>query len=105
MICGQMFDTGVCTLGRRQYAEDDADDDWDDEASWDDDLNEDPDEDDNTVPCPHCRRQIHEEAEQCPYCERYISEEDTVTFGKPWWVVVGAVVCLYVMYRSIVGGW
>lgn len=91
-------------MSRRRFADDEAEDDWDDEASWDDDLDEDP-ADDNTVPCPHCRRQIHEDAERCPYCERYLSDEDTVTFQKPWWVVVGALVCLYIMYRSIVGGW
>lgn len=93
-------------MSRRRFEDDDQDDDWGNEGSWDDDLDEDPDDDDdNTVPCPHCRRQILEEAERCPYCERYLSDEDTVTFTKPWWVIITSLVLLYVMYRSIVGGW
>ena len=73
----------------------------------DDDYNEDyPDEDDDdaaTVPCPYCKREIHEDAERCPYCEAYISEEDAPPARKPWWVVLGVVVCLYIVFRWIVG--
>ncbi len=89
---------------RRQFEEDDAE--WDDgESSWDEDREDDVDGDDadDTIPCPHCRRQIHEDAQRCPYCETYLSEEDTVSSSKPWWVVLGAILCLYAMYRSIVG--
>ena len=81
---------------------------WDDN-SWDDDLDGDGDhddddwDDDNTIPCPHCRRHIHENAEQCPYCERYLSEEDAPFSPKPWWVVLGAILGLYAVYRGIVG--
>lgn len=89
-------------LSRRRFEDDDKDDDWDND-SWDDDLDEDLDDD--TIPCPHCRRQIHEDAERCPYCEQYLSDEDTVRFTKPGWVIVTALVLLYVMYRSIAGGW
>jgi len=28
------------------------------------------------VPCPHCRAEIDEEAEQCPKCGMFISKED-----------------------------
>jgi len=68
------------------------DDDWDDG---------DPDEDDEsaTVPCPYCKRQVHEDAQRCPHCERYISEEDAPAARKPWWIVVGVVVCLYIVFR------
>lgn len=56
-----------------------------------------------TVPCPYCRRLIYEEAERCPYCEKYISEEDAPS-RLPWWIVVGALLGLYAMYRLIIGG-
>jgi transposase-like protein len=65
--------------------------------SWDDD-DEEP-----TIPCPYCRREIHEESPRCPHCGNYISEEDNPPARKPWWVIVGALLCLYVVYRWIVG--
>ena len=55
--------------------------DWDDDdpgmvhdpedEDWPDDWDDEP-----TMPCPHCRREILEDAERCPYCERYLSRED-----------------------------
>jgi hypothetical protein len=82
--------------------------DWDDdEPSWGDDAEgdaeSDAEDDDYTVPCPFCKRPIHEDAQRCPYCEHYISEEDSPPQRKPWWIVVGAVVGLYVVYRWIMG--
>ena len=75
------------------------DDDGDDEpSSWDDE-----DADDYSVPCPYCRREIHEDAERCPYCERYISDEDAPASAKPWWCVIGFLLCLFVIYLWIVG--
>jgi DNA-directed RNA polymerase subunit RPC12/RpoP len=73
--------------------------DFDDEAD-DGDL-PDEDEDEPTVPCPYCRREIHEEAVRCPYCEHYISDEDAPPRRRPWWLVIGVVVCLYAVYRWI----
>ena len=54
-----------------------------------------------TYPCPNCHRQIHEESERCPYCAHYISAEDAAPNRKPWWIVIGAIVCLYAVYRWI----
>ncbi len=71
------------------------DDDFDDDY-----LDEDDDE--PTVPCPYCNRQIHEDAQRCPYCEEYISEEDARPGRKPWWIVAGVIVCVYVVLRWIV---
>jgi len=51
---------------------DEDEDDWeDDEADLGDDSDDEP-----TVPCPYCRREILEDSPRCPYCERYISAED-----------------------------
>jgi hypothetical protein len=62
-------------------------------------------DDDDTIPCPHCGKHIHEESERCPYCENYISEEDEVQPArKPWWIIVCALLCLYAVYRWITGG-
>jgi hypothetical protein len=77
--------------------------DWDDgyESDQDEDYLEDDEDDEPTIPCPHCRREIHEDAPRCPYCERYISREDAPA-RKPWWLVLGVGACLYVVYRWIV---
>ena len=73
----------------------DHDEDWDDDevdAYYGDGL-DDPD-DEPTVPCPYCRRDILEDSPRCPYCERYISEEDHAAASKPLWVIATALVCL-----------
>jgi len=57
-----------------------------------------------TVPCPYCKREIYEGAERCPYCEQYISEEDSPPSRKPWWLLVGVLLCLYAVYRWVTGG-
>ena len=39
---------------------------------------------------------------RCPHCGSYISEEDaTVLARKPWWIIVGALLGLYAVYRWI----
>ncbi len=89
----------------------DPDDAWDDELEYDDEPEDDdwpdddgdPDDDESTVPCPYCGREIHEEAPRCPYCENYLSAADAPPQRKPWWLVVGVAVCLYAVYRWIVG--
>jgi hypothetical protein len=68
------------------------------EESWDgdewDDGNFDSDEDEPTIPCPYCREEIHEQSLQCPHCGQYISEEDAPPGRKPWWIVIGVLLCL-----------
>ena len=59
-------------------------------------------DDDDTIPCPYCKRPIHEDSPRCPYCEQYVSEEDQPPSAKPWWIFVGVGVCLYAVYRWIV---
>ncbi len=69
----------------------------DDEPSWGEQAGD--DDDDYTIPCPWCKRPIHEDAEQCPYCEHYISEEDAPPKRKPWWIIVGVLICFYLIYH------
>lgn len=64
---------------------DEEDDDWEEDDSIDDE---------STVPCPHCRREILEDTPRCPYCEQYISEEDRAAPRKPVWVIATALVLL-----------
>jgi hypothetical protein len=93
---------GEFTVARRVVEEDD----WDDNGSdWEDDKFEDiPDDSEAaTIQCPHCRRYIHEDSQRCPYCEHYISEEDAPPSRKSWWIILGTLLCLYIVYRWIVG--
>lgn len=69
----------------------------DDEDVYDEYGDEDLDE--PTVPCPYCSREIHEDAQRCPHCEQYISAEDAPARRKPWWILIGVALCLYVVYR------
>jgi len=77
----------------------------DDEWEGDDYEDEFDDEDDEeaTVACPYCRREIHEDSQRCPYCEQYISQEDAPAAGKPWWIIVGVIVCLLLLLGWIIG--
>jgi hypothetical protein len=88
------------------------DDSWDDDR-WqteeDDDLpdgvySEDEDEGEPTTPCPHCRRHILEDSVYCPHCENYLSEEDAPPAPKPWWFVLGVILCLGIALLWAIGG-
>jgi hypothetical protein len=61
-------------------------------------------EQDGTVPCPYCGRPVYEDSPRCPHCASYISEEDTPPRRKPWWLIIGALVCLLIVLRWIMGG-
>jgi len=76
----------------RRFSADDA---WDDDASEADDFGVDPsDADEPTMQCPYCHREIFEDSPQCPHCGQYIVEDDLASGGKPWWIVVGVLLCL-----------
>ena len=60
-------------------------------------------EEEATVPCPYCKRPIVEDSPRCLYCENYISEEDAPRSAKPWWIILGVGLALYVAYRWIAG--
>ena len=51
-----------------------------------------------TIPCPYCRREIHEDSPQCPYCEQYILEDDASSAPKPWLIIIGVLLCLVVVW-------
>jgi len=81
----------------------DSEDPWDDDLELDEDpVDPDVDDEDATLPCPHCHLEIHEDSQRCPYCGSYLSREDAPTARKPWWIIVGVVACLYVVYRWVV---
>jgi hypothetical protein len=86
-------------VGKDDHWDDDAADSTDDDEQFDD-LDE---SEAATIPCPYCRRQIHEDSQRCPYCEQYVTEEDALPTRKPWWLLIGVFVCLYVVYRWIAG--
>lgn len=72
------------------------------EEDWDEDGDAD-DGDDDTIPCPYCRRHIHEDSVRCPHCENYLSEEDDheTPRKKPWWIIIGVLLCFVVFYLWI----
>jgi hypothetical protein len=70
------------------------DDDEQDEDDWEDDDGVDGDDDEPTVPCPYCRREILEDSPRCPFCERYISAEDSPGPRRPLWLLLTALACL-----------
>lgn len=80
---------------------DDAFPDWDD-SEFDEDE---PDQDDenNTDTCPHCGREIYDDCERCPHCENYLTNSAGRSSRRPWWLIIGVTLCLYVILRWIVG--
>ena len=69
------------------------------EEEWDDDALDIDDE--STIPCPYCRREIFEDSPQCPHCGQYISEEDAPAARRPWWIILGVLLCLLVTWLWI----
>lgn len=61
-------------------------------------------DDDDTEPCPHCGEAIYDDAEQCPHCGKYLSREDAPPQRRPWWFVVGFLLCMIVvLYWILIG--
>jgi hypothetical protein len=79
-----------------------AQNDWNDDPESNEEIDDDgPAEEDEepTISCPYCGREILEDSERCPHCEHYISQEDAPPARKPWWIILGVAACLYVIYR------
>ena len=62
------------------------------------------DDEEATIPCPYCRRQIHEESQRCPYCGNYLSSEDAPAKHRPRWFVVGFLLCSLIVLLWILQG-
>lgn len=75
------------------------DEEFDDPDSLDD--TDDTDDATDTVPCPHCRRPVYEDAERCPGCGWYLSREDAPRHHA-WWLVLGVVAGLIVVLMWVV---
>jgi hypothetical protein len=56
----------------------------------------DPDIDDDTEPCPHCSRLIHELSDFCPHCGQYTTLQER-PMRKRWWIVLGVGACLIIV--------
>ena len=64
---------------------------------WEDDDDDDQGEpeggdDDDLDACPRCGRLIFDDSVRCPRCGTYVTREEPGS--KPWWVVLGVLVCL-----------
>jgi hypothetical protein len=81
------------------WSEDDADDELEADGAPGPDKADQAD-DPAEVPCPYCKREIHEDAVQCPYCGCYVSAGDGPTPAQPWWwiVAVALIVMLLLAY-------
>lgn len=97
-------------MPRHPRLDDDGDDDFDADEDYDSDEYdaedgdlEDDDAEEPTIACPYCGQEIHEDSQRCPHCEHYVSEEDAPLTKKPWWIVVGVIACLYLVYRWTIG--
>ncbi len=81
------------------------DDDFDADDEFDDDLDDGDSaadsDDDQTVPCPFCRRAMWEDAEQCPHCGKYVGGEDTPAPRRPWWVIVTVIILIVIFLRTL----
>ncbi len=67
---------------------------------WQDDA-EDVEDEEASLPCPYCKREIYADAVRCPYCEQYISDEEHPT-KKPAWIGITAMVLLLIFIGGIV---
>lgn len=80
---------------------------------WDAEIDDDSDDDsgfdtsgaddDNTLPCPFCGAEIFEDADRCTECGRYLTREEATGDRKPWWLVVGVVICLLIVLSWALG--
>ena len=61
------------------------------------------DDEDDTMPCPHCGEAIYDDSERCPRCGRYLSREDEPS-GRSGWFIACAVICLILAVLWVLRG-
>jgi RNA polymerase subunit RPABC4/transcription elongation factor Spt4 len=64
-----------------------------DQSDWNDEPAE--------VPCPYCKREIPDDAEQCPYCGSYILKDDGPNKTKPWWWIVAVILLVFILIKYL----
>ncbi len=77
----------------------DSDDDIEDYEYPDED--ESSEDDDETVPCPHCHKPVYEDAEQCPACGNYLSRASDSRKAPPVWIFIGVTLCFLILLTWI----
>jgi hypothetical protein len=76
-------------MSRNHDRFDEPDDEWNDSEYPDEDEDDFDDEESETLPCPQCGEEIHEDAVRCPYCGSYVTAGGGVWTGRPlWWIVL-----------------
>lgn len=63
------------------------------EEDWPEEQNE------TTIPCPHCGASILEDSPRCPHCERYLGREDAPPQRRSWFFVVCMVLALWAVWK------
>lgn len=70
---------------------------FDEQRDWDDDdmdAEADDSDEEDTVPCPACGREILEDCDHCPACGHWRDEETATPSRQPPWVIATALACL-----------
>jgi predicted nucleic acid-binding Zn ribbon protein len=78
------------TLDRHDDRDDDDDDSVDEDPLESD---QDPDDDDagESIPCPFCKKPIHEDADVCPRCGNFVGGDDAPRRRVPLFVWIGMI--------------
>ncbi len=66
------------------------------------DAKEEPGDRNATEACPHCDRQIYEDAERCPHCGRYVSASEAGGARHPWWMAIALLLAVLAMIAFLV---
>ena len=97
-------------MSHSTFDDEDDDEDEDDDREDPDPSDQDPDDGDvgddvpaDAIPCPFCRKPVHERADVCPHCRNFITFDETGYPRKVWFVAgvvlaLGVVIMAYVMY-------
>lgn len=59
------------------------------------------DADEPTIPCPFCKAEIWEDAPSCPACGNQLGGADMPAQRQPWWVLITALLLLYLFVRTL----